>query len=85
MKKIDRMGVLVLMSHLIITIAILGLYGLFVYMGKDVSTVEMILMVIIGYWFGAIGKDSIRPNAQTQINQPNEVKIMPGEDNKEVI
>lgn len=73
--KIDRMGVLVLMAHLIITLAILALYGIFTWLGKDLGTIETILLMIVGYWFGAMGTSAIRPNAGTQINQANEVKI----------
>lgn len=80
MEKIDRMGVLVLMSHLVITLAVFGLYAYFVHMGKDTTSIETIILVIIGYWFGAIGKETIRPTSQTQIQQANEVKV---NDNKE--
>ena len=58
--KIDRMGVLVLTAHLIITLAMLTLYGLFVYLGKEVVTIENMLLVIVGYWFGAMGATSLR-------------------------
>jgi flagellar basal body-associated protein FliL len=75
MKNVDRMGVLVLMAHLIITIAVLGLYAYFVHMGKDTAQIETMLLVILGYWFGAMGTSAIRPNAGTQINQANEVKV----------
>jgi hypothetical protein len=76
MKNIDRMGVYVLMSHLVITIAVLVLYAYFVYMGKDTAQIETMLLVILGYWFGAMGTSAIRPNPpQTQINQANEVKV----------
>lgn len=66
MKKIDRMGVLVLLSHLIITLAMLTLYGVFAYMGKPLTTIENMLLVIVGYWFGAMGTNAIRPNTHTR-------------------
>lgn len=75
MKKVDGMGVLVLMAHLVITLAMLGLYGVFAYYGKPVTTIENMLLVIVGYWFGAIGTNAIRPSNQTQIQQANEVKV----------
>lgn len=75
MGKVDKMGVLVLMSHLIITIGFIAVYITFAILGKDVSTIEMILIAIVGYWFGAIGNNAIRPNSQTQIGQANEVKV----------
>jgi hypothetical protein len=77
--KIDRMGVLVLVSHLIITLVILGIYGFTLYTGQGDETLKTILTVIIGYWFGSMGVSAIRPNAGTQINQANEVRVMPNE------
>lgn len=75
MSKLDRMGVFVLVAHLIITIAILGVYTSFAMLGKDVTNIEMILTVIVGYWFGAMGTNAIRPSNQTQIQSANEVKV----------
>lgn len=73
--KIDRMGVLLLMAHLVITLSMLALYAFFAYLGKPITTIENMLLVIVGYWFGAMGTSSIRPSSGTQINQANEVKI----------
>lgn len=86
MNKLDRMGVFVLVSHLIITIAILGVYTAFSFMDKDVTNIEMILTVIVGYWFGAMGTNAIRPSNQTQIQTANEVKVTnpTGSNQKEV-
>lgn len=67
--KLDRMGVLVLLAHLIITLSIIAAYVTFTIMGKDVGTTEMILMAIVGYWFGAMGPSTIRkpaPQATTE-------------------
>lgn len=75
LKNVDKMGVLVLVSHLVITLAILALYAVFAYMGKPLTTIENMLLVIVGYWFGAIGTNAIRPSNQTQIQQANEVKV----------
>lgn len=72
-KRYDRMGVWVLVAHLIITLAMLAIYGLFSFYGKSVGTIENMLLVIIGYWFGAIGTQQIRPT--TQINQPERVNL----------
>lgn len=58
--KIDRMGVLVLMSHLIITLAFIGVYAYTLFSGQEDDTLRTILTVIVGYWFGAMGKDAIR-------------------------
>lgn len=83
--KIDKMGVMVIVSHLIISLVILVIYGYTLYKGMPDETLKTILTVIIGYWFGSVGMDKIRPasGATTQI-QANEVKMMPEEKNKEV-
>lgn len=60
MKKIDRMGVLVLMSHLIITLAFIVIYAFTLFHGQEDDTLRTILTVIVGYWFGAMGKDAIK-------------------------
>lgn len=60
MKKLDRMGVLVLMSHLVITLVVLAIYGYTLHAGNGDETLKTILTVIIGYWFGSMGATSIR-------------------------
>lgn len=78
--KVDRMGVMVLLSHLIITLVILGIYGYTLHTGHGDETLKTILTVIIGYWFGSMGVNAIRPNTGTQIHQANEVKVLPNEE-----
>lgn len=58
--KLDKMGVLLLLSHLIITLAFIIVYGYTLYTGKDDDTLRTILTVIVGYWFGAMGNDAIK-------------------------
>lgn len=60
--KIDRMGVYVLLSHLIITLAVLAIYGYTLYTGQGDETLKTILTVIVGYWFGSMGTQAIRKN-----------------------
>jgi len=74
MKQVDRMGVLILGAHLLITLSLIIVYVLFALNGQEVATIEMILIAIVGYWFGAIGNSAIRPNSTTQVNHANEVK-----------
>lgn len=69
--KIDRMGVLVLTAHLIITLAMIAVYALFALQGKPLTTIENMLLVIVGYWFGAMGSNTIRRPAD-QPNPPTE-------------
>ena len=64
MKNIDKMGVLVLMSHLVITLAFIIIYALAIFNGHDDETLRTILTVIVGYWFGAVGKEAIMNRPQ---------------------
>jgi heme O synthase-like polyprenyltransferase len=64
--KIDRMGVYVLLSHLIITLVILAIYGYTLHTGQGDETLKTILTVIIGYWFGSMGATAIRKNDTTK-------------------
>lgn len=75
MGKVDRMGVYVLSAHLIITLTLIVIYTIFALNGQDVSTIEMILIAIVGYWFGAVGNSALRPNSGTTVNHANEVKV----------
>lgn len=56
----QRMGVYILVSHLIITLAVICLYGVSMFSGKDTSVLEGLLFVVFGYWFGSITKDSLK-------------------------
>lgn len=58
--KIDKMGVYLLVSHLIITLCILSIYAFTLYTGNGDETLKTILTVIIGYWFGSMGATAIR-------------------------
>lgn len=75
MKKIDKMGVLVVVSHLIITLALIVGYIVITVLDKPVGTIETALFMVLAYWFGAMGNNIIRPNAQTQIHNAQEVKV----------
>jgi hypothetical protein len=57
--KIDRMGVLVLMAHLIITLAVIVVYAISMLKGQADETSRTLLFMIMAYWFGAIGKDQL--------------------------
>lgn len=75
MKKLDRMGALILLAHIIITLAIIILYGFFAYIGKPLTTIENMLLIIVGYWFGAMGKNTIRPDHSAQIQHADTVQV----------
>lgn len=69
MKNIDKMGVLVLVAHLIITLAMIGAYVLFSYLDKSTSAIENMLLIAVGFWFASMGQNTIRPNNQQQVNE----------------
>ena len=70
-KRVDRLGVYILMSHLIITLAFIGVYAYTLVTGQEDETLRTILTVIVGYWFGALGKDAIR-KPQNKIRRKDE-------------
>ena len=74
MTKIDRMGVLVLMSHLVITLAFIIIYALAMFNGHDDDTLRTILTVIVGYWFGAVGKEAILNRPQPRNKEKENTK-----------
>jgi K+ transporter len=67
--KIDSMGVIVLMSHLVITLAVLIIYAIGSIQGHGDETLKTLLFVIMGYWFGAIGKDQITKKKDSGSNE----------------
>ncbi len=71
MKNLDKMGVLVLMSRLLITLAVLSIYAYTLHTGQGDETLITILTVIVGYWFGSMGANALRKPTedQTKINK----------------
>ena len=59
MNKINE-GVIVIASHLIITLAVLLVYVYTLYTGADDETLKTVLTVIVGYWFGSMGITAIK-------------------------
>lgn len=53
-------GVLIIASHLIITLAVLLVYVYTLYTGADDETLKTVLTVIVGYWFGSMGVTAIK-------------------------
>jgi carbon starvation protein CstA len=64
--KIDKMGVIVLMAHLVITMAVIAAYLITLWLGKPDDTFKIAIPVIIGYWFGAMGATSLRKSDKTE-------------------
>ena len=59
MKGISQ-GVLIIMAHLIITLAMISAYILFAYLDKTTTTIENMLLIAIGFWFSAVNKQNIK-------------------------
>lgn len=78
--KVDRMGVAILTSHLLITIAIIGVYAYTLVSGVGDETLKTILTVIIGYWFGSMGVNNIRPTQSgTSVQHADRVEVVSNE------
>lgn len=74
MKLFNRMEVLVLTAHLIITLAMIGAYTFFTYLDKGTTTIENMLLIAVGFWFSAMGKNT--PTNTTNVQHANEVKTI---------
>lgn len=71
---LDKMEVYVLVSHLIITLAIIGVYCYTLITGQGDETLKTILTVIVGYWFGSMGVSAIKPSNPNNIETSKEVE-----------
>lgn len=73
--KLSKPGVIYLMAHLLITLAVITVY-LVIYLvtGESDQTLKMALVVIIGYWFGAMGKGTGPQLMTTDKGQQDEKK-----------
>jgi hypothetical protein len=58
--KLDKMGVLILMAHLVITLAVIAAYLITLWMGKPDEALKVSIPMIIGYWFGAMGANALK-------------------------
>ena len=73
-RRLDRMGVLILLSHLLITLSFIGVYVFTLQAGQEDETIKTILTVIVGYWFGSMGTDAIKKRV-VERNTDKERKI----------
>jgi hypothetical protein len=77
LKKIDGMGLIVIAAHLSITLVVVIGYIICLVKGIPAPQLETMVFMILAYWFGAMGSNLIRPNAQTQIHNAQEVRVNP--------
>lgn len=56
---LQRTEVLTILAHLLISLAVLILYGYTVAIGKPDTTLQNLLLIIGGWWFGAMGKSKV--------------------------
>jgi hypothetical protein len=59
-----KMGVLYLMAHLVITLIIIGGYIFTLSLGHPDETLKVAIFTILGYWFGAVGIDKMKPSKE---------------------
>lgn len=70
-----KTGVLYVVSHLTITLFAFLLYGvIYIMRGEPDPTLQNILLMIAGYWFGAMGHDVLKrrtekPDKQADIEK----------------
>lgn len=69
MNTITKTGVLLIVAHLLITLAIIGGYLItYWHTGHPDETFKFGIATILGYWFGAIGYDKLKSKG----DKPNE-------------
>lgn len=72
--KTPRLEVLYLMAHLVITLSIIVLYGVLTALGHSDETLRNLLLLIGGYWFGALSNLSRTNNKKKNTNDDTPVK-----------
>jgi hypothetical protein len=70
--KLDKMGVLILVAHLVITLAVIAAYLITLWMGKPDEALKIAIPVIIGYWFGAMGANTLTKRTDNAATTPND-------------
>lgn len=62
LKGLDNMEVLKLVSHLVITVLLIGAYVYLQASHQSSAEIGTFISVAIGYWFGAVGLNLKSPN-----------------------
>lgn len=57
--KIDKMGVVVIAAHLVITLVVVVGYIICLIRGISAPQLETMAFMIMAYWFGAMGANKI--------------------------
>lgn len=55
-----RLEVMYIMAHLVITLCLLLLYGVLAWKGHQDEILQSLLLIMGGYWFGAMGADKFK-------------------------
>lgn len=82
---VKRTEVLYLLAHLSITVMVLGSYVFLKTSGHDDQTLESLILIIGGWWFGAMGKATVADtmSKKTTVISSTETEIEPTKPNKE--
>ena len=51
------------MAHVVITLCILGVYAVTLIKGAPDTTLQNLLLIIGGYWFGAMGQGMMKKSS----------------------
>jgi uncharacterized membrane protein len=63
--KIDKMGVVIIAAHLIITLVVIIGYIICIVRGIAAPQLETMAFMIMAYWFGAMGANKIAKASST--------------------
>jgi type III secretory pathway component EscS len=66
MKNVDRMGLIIITSHLIITLVVIIGYIICVVRGISAPQLETMAFMIMAYWFGAMGANKINKSMENK-------------------
>lgn len=68
-----RLEVTYIVAHLVITLSVLGVYLVTLIKGAPDTTLQNLLLIIGGYWFGAMGagklKDALSKGDSNNVQQ----------------
>ena len=64
--KIDKMGVVIIAAHLVITLVVIIGYIICIVRGIAAPQLETMAFMIMAYWFGAMGANKLAKTVQTE-------------------
>lgn len=62
------------MAHFILSVVVLLLYGISILTGHTDDTLRNVLMIVFGYWFGAVGGAKVRDVLNSKKSKDGDTK-----------